>query len=229
MADDEAIWRDAGPRQLERMRRRAVGEQLLAAAEHDRHREDAHRVDQVIGEQSVDEFGAALGDEVRAVFLLQALHVGDVAQDYGARPARIDLARARDHVLLDVVEQPGDAAVGGVFVVVGPVPREDLVGLAAQQEVEFLLEDAADLFAARSIEIGHRPAAELEAPGWILERPAGCLHDAIHGNLGADDDLSHWSLSLLESRTNRDQRMNFGCKWALITRSRRAGIFATPG
>src|SRR5436190_24255816 len=32
MADDQAIWRDAGPSQLERMRRRAVGEQLFAAA-----------------------------------------------------------------------------------------------------------------------------------------------------------------------------------------------------
>jgi hypothetical protein len=30
----------------------------------------------------VDEFGTALGDEVRAVFLLQALHVGDVAQEH---------------------------------------------------------------------------------------------------------------------------------------------------
>jgi hypothetical protein len=29
----------------------------------------------------VDEFGTALGDEVRAVFLLQPLHVGDVAQE----------------------------------------------------------------------------------------------------------------------------------------------------
>jgi hypothetical protein len=47
MADDQAIWRDAGPSQLERMRRRAVGEQLFAAAKHDRHREDAHSVDQV--------------------------------------------------------------------------------------------------------------------------------------------------------------------------------------
>jgi hypothetical protein len=49
-------------------------ERSVAAAKHDRHCEDAHSVDQVIGEQRVDEFGTALGDEVRAVFLLQALH-----------------------------------------------------------------------------------------------------------------------------------------------------------
>src|ERR671934_2916302 len=31
MADDQAMWRDARPSQLERVRRRAVGEQLFAA------------------------------------------------------------------------------------------------------------------------------------------------------------------------------------------------------
>ena len=67
--------------QLERMRRRAVGEQLFAAAEHDRHREDGHRVDEVVGEERMDEFGTALGDEVRAVFLLQTLHVGNGAEE----------------------------------------------------------------------------------------------------------------------------------------------------
>ena len=36
----------------------------------------------VIGEQRVDEFGTALGDEVWAAFLLQTLHVGDVAQEH---------------------------------------------------------------------------------------------------------------------------------------------------
>src|SRR6266849_6949980 len=147
IADDQAIWRDAGPSQLERLRRPAVGEQLFAAAKHDRHREDAHSVDQVIGEQRVDEFGTALGDEVWAVFLLQTLHVGDVVQEHGARPTRIDLARARNRVLLDVLEQLGDAAMGSVFFVVGPVRRENLVGLAAEQEVELLLEEAVDLFA----------------------------------------------------------------------------------
>src|SRR5262245_45152680 len=93
--------------------------------------------------------------------------------------------------------------MGSVFFVVGPVRGENLVGLAAEQEVEFLLEDAVELFAELLIEIGHRPAAELEALGRILSRRAGRLHDAIHGNLGADDNLPHGSLSLFESRTNR--------------------------
>src|SRR5215510_3594961 len=92
--------------------------------------------------------------------------------------------------------------MGSVFFVVGPVRGENLVGLAAEQEVEFLLEDAVELFEGLLIEIGHRPAAELEALGRILGRPAGRLHDAIHGNLGADDNLSHGSRSLFESGTN---------------------------
>ncbi|HYI94038.1 MAG TPA: hypothetical protein VEX68_10880 [Bryobacteraceae bacterium] len=61
---------------------RAVGKQLFAAAKHDRHSEDAHSVDEVVGEQRVDEFGTALGGEIRAVFLSQALHVGDIAQEH---------------------------------------------------------------------------------------------------------------------------------------------------
>src|SRR5687768_3324993 len=93
--------------------------------------------------------------------------------------------------------------MGSVFVVVGPVRGEDLVGLAAEQEVELLLEDAVELFAELLIEIGHHPAAELEALGRILGRPAGRLHDAIHGNHGADDNLPHGSRSLSsKSRTN---------------------------
>ena len=92
----------------------------------------------------MDEFSTALGDEVRAVFLLQALHVGDVAQQHRARPARLDPARARDHVLLDLVEQFRDAAVRFLFVV-GPVGGEDLVGLAPEQKVELGLEEAVDL------------------------------------------------------------------------------------
>src|SRR5439155_16474293 len=92
--------------------------------------------------------------------------------------------------------------MGSVFFVVGPVRGENLVGLAAEQEVELLLEDAVDLFAGRLIEIGHRPAAELEALGRILGGHAGRLHDAIHGNLGADNNLPHGSLSLSNTTTN---------------------------
>src|ERR1051326_4216199 len=84
----------------------------------------------------------------------------------------------------------------GVFFIVGPVCGENLVSFAPEQEVEFLLEDAVDLFAELGTEIGHRPTPELEAPGRILSWSAGRLHDAVYGNLRADDNLPHCSLLL---------------------------------
>ena len=83
--------------------------------------------------------------------------------------------------------------MGSVVVVVRPIRRENLVGLAAKQEIEFLTEEAVNFLAELPIEIGHHPAAELEPLGRILGRSAGRLHDAVHGNLGADDDFPHLS------------------------------------
>src|SRR5438034_3861562 len=85
-------------------------------------------------------------DEVRAVLLLQTLHVGDVAEEHRALPAGIDLARARNRVLLDLVEQFRDAAVRRIFVVVRPAPGENLVGLAAEGQIEPLLGHSGRLF-----------------------------------------------------------------------------------
>src|SRR5688572_31419908 len=86
-----------------------------------------------------------------------------------------------------------DAAMRSVFVVVRPIRRENLVGLAAEQEIEFLTEEAVKLLAELLIEMRHHPATELEPPGRILGRSAGRLHDAVHGNHGADDDFPHVS------------------------------------
>src|SRR4030095_3318588 len=77
------------------------------------------------------------------------------------------------------------------FVLVGPIRCENLVSLPAEQQIEFLIENAVDLFAERLIEVRHSPAAELEALGRILRWPAGRLHDAVGGNLGTDDNLPH--------------------------------------
>ena len=141
MSDHDARARHARSGQLVGVRGRAVGKQLFAAAEHDRDGEDGHRVDEVVGQQCMDEFGAPLGDKIGAVFVPQAFNVGDVAQEHRALPARIDAARARNRVLLDHLEQLRDAAMESVFVVVRPIRRENLVGLAAEQEIEFLTEE----------------------------------------------------------------------------------------
>src|SRR5262245_21642634 len=81
--------------------------------------------------------------------------------------------------------------MGGGFVVEGPVACESLIRLAPEQEIELFREDTVYLFAEHLIEIGHHPAAELEALCGIFLRRTRCLHDSIHGNLGADNDFPH--------------------------------------
>jgi hypothetical protein len=81
------------------------------------------------------------------LFVPQALDVGDVAQEHRALPARIDAARARNRVLPDRLEELRDSAMGSVFVVVRPIRGENLVGVAAEQEIEFLAEEAVEFLA----------------------------------------------------------------------------------
>jgi hypothetical protein len=46
--------------------------------------EEGHRVDGVVGQDRMDEFGAALDDKIGAVFCPQAIDVGDVADEHRA-------------------------------------------------------------------------------------------------------------------------------------------------
>jgi hypothetical protein len=54
-----------------------------------------------------------------------------------------------------------------------PVAREDLVGLAAEQEGVRLFEPARHRLARFVVDEGHDPAAVLEASAGVLLRPAG--------------------------------------------------------
>ena len=73
VSDEDARTRNARSGEFVRVRRRAVSEQLLAAAEHDRDGKGGHHIDEVRSEQRMDEFGAALGDEIGPVYIPQAL------------------------------------------------------------------------------------------------------------------------------------------------------------
>src|SRR5207244_1703395 len=101
------------------------------------------------------------------------------------------------HVLPDRVEDLWDAAVGSVLPdLVRPIACENLVGLAAEQEIVFLTKKEAVKFLAAILVLkGPCPAAELEAFVQVLGRSAGRLRDAVHRNSGADDDLPHASPS----------------------------------
>src|SRR5438552_18406676 len=92
--------------------------------------------------------------------------------------------------------------MGSVFFVVGPVRGENLVGLAAEQEVEFLLEDAVELFAELLIEIGHHPAANLKPlVGSSVGPPGACMTPSME-TWAPTIIFRMGQLSLFEPRTN---------------------------
>src|SRR6185436_16265846 len=65
VSDQDARARYARSCQRVSVRRRAVGKELFAAAQHDGDGEDGHRVDEVVGQERMDEFGAPL--ELRSI------------------------------------------------------------------------------------------------------------------------------------------------------------------
>src|SRR5687768_2480541 len=74
-ADDHAGGRRFGVDQLQPDWQRPVAEQLLAAAEHDRKHQQPILIDEVIGQQSLDQIAAALNQQHRPILLLQACDV----------------------------------------------------------------------------------------------------------------------------------------------------------
>src|SRR5262249_41692428 len=71
---------------------------------------------------------------------------------------------------------------------IGPVRREDIVGLAAEQQVEGPAEDLAEGAAERLVEMRRRPAAQREAAGRVFLWAARRLHDAVEAGEGGNDD-----------------------------------------
>jgi hypothetical protein len=67
---------------------------------------------------------------------------------------------------------------------------EDLVGLAAKQQVKGPAENFAQGGAERFIEVGGGPAAQREAAGRVFLRAAGRLHHAVEAGESGDDDLA---------------------------------------
>ena len=109
-------------------------------------------------------FGAALGDEVGAVFLPQPLHVGGgVTRQHRPRlPVSTSPERDTTYYVM-FLEQRGDAAVGGRFIVVGPVRCKNPVSLTLPNGGSKLSMKTRSICSPNTgIEIGHHPAAEHE-------------------------------------------------------------------
>jgi hypothetical protein len=90
------------------------------------------------------------------------------------------------------VERLGAGTVG-----VWPVGGEDLVGLAAEDEVEGLCHELSHGPLHLLVPVPERPAAVFEATAGVLLRAAGRLHDAVEGKEGVDDELSHLRVPFL--------------------------------
>lgn len=182
--------RDAGARgdrvgQGQRARHRALAEQALAAAEHEREDPQAELVDEVVPQQGLDQLAAAGHLQFAAGLALEPRDFGgDVAsQQHRMAPAR-RVERARGDVLAHAVELGRDRVV---VADVGPVRGEDLVRLAPEQEGVRRLGPAADQLAHAVVEIRYQPAAVLETAAAVLVRAAGRLHDAVQG-----EESSHY-------------------------------------
>jgi len=72
-----------------------------------------------------------------------------------------------------------------------PEPGEDVVRRAPQQKIKGMAHLLGHHLADELVEVGHRPAAELEAARRVFLGATRCLHHAVEGHEREDDQLSH--------------------------------------
>jgi hypothetical protein len=127
-----------------------------------------------VREQRLDEAGAAVHRELRAVVRLQRGDVlGDVALDERGVVPFDPVERGRGDVLAHGVQLVRDRAL-----VVRPMRGEDLVRAAPEHQL-VRPRPVRDGLPHDVVEIRDRPAAVREAAGGVLLRTAGRLHDAV--------------------------------------------------
>src|SRR5262245_55421582 len=99
--------------------------------------------------------------------------------------------RACHDVFGDAVEPLRDEIIFAALSI-RPMRRENLVGLAPQQQIEWPAEHFIDRLTEYLIHVRHHPAAQLESSRCILFRPTRCLHDSVQRHKRTRDDLSHF-------------------------------------
>src|SRR5215203_3017280 len=178
---------DLGACELETRGYRAAVEQALSLSEHQRERPEPELVDEAVLEQRLDQVPAAVHLQLGAILLLaRADPVGHLAL-YQLLVLPVELGELRrGHVLGRIVERLSAWIVG-----VRPVGRENLVGVATEDEVEGLRHRLSHRPLHLLVPVAERPAAVLEAATAILLGAARRLHDAVEGQEGVHDELSH--------------------------------------
>jgi hypothetical protein len=194
--------------QSEAARRHAALEQPLSFAEHHRKYPDAILVDQIGGDQRLQQFAAAPDMQRRPV---RCLKLADLLNNVAVNTLRFlpveTVEAARDDVFRRLVERLGDRVVA----LVRPVAGEDLVGPAPEKHVELTGDNLANgLVHQGVVHEGHGPASVGEPVARILLGPTGRLHDAVESDLRDCDDLSHGFSPVFAFRiqTTNDRRVS---------------------
>jgi hypothetical protein len=188
--EEDALWRAPRCNQRETTWRDAIFEQPLSFAEHQRKDPDAIFVNQVGGDQRLQQFAAAPNMQRRPIRRLQPAElVHDIAA-YALRCLPVELVEgARDDVFRRLVERLRNRVVA----LVRPVAGEDLVGPASQKHVELTGDGLANDLLRGVVHEGHGPTSVGKPVRRILLGATGRLHDAVQRDLGDCNDLSHLS------------------------------------
>ncbi len=172
----------------------ALAEQALTRADDHRKLPDAQRVDEIVLEQGLEQLAAAMHLDFSAIQGLELCNrVGDIAIQQGGVVPTDFVERARRHVFRPGVECCRDLVCG--VGLIGPVAREDLIGLAAEEEGTGAVDPVGHHRAEFLVGKGNHPAAVLEATFTVLVRTAGRLHDTVKRQKCACYQLSHVVIS----------------------------------
>src|SRR5690349_17793070 len=189
----------------------------LVSTDNDRKDPEPELVDQVVAQQRLDEVPAAVHLQCRPVAILErrdAFSGVSFDQDRGT-PGQRGLTPRRD-VLGGVIQRLSARIVARVR----PKGGENVVGLAAEKEIERLAHGFAHDLPHLVVPVVHRPAAVRESSFTVLLRTAWSLHDPVESHEGAHDQLSHLShvLSIGWVRAGLDQPTSSASIWPTASR-----------
>src|SRR5579871_4455115 len=164
--------------ELQASRRCALVKQSLSVTEDNREDEYRELVDQIAPPHGLQEIAGPLDHQIGAFAVLEPLQSGNriAFQRLAVVPGKLR-ASARGDVFCNAVEGCGDRVIRIGYV--RPMGCEDVVRLAAEQEIIGVCENLPHDRAERRVEIGKRPSPQRKASGRILLWTTWRLHDPV--------------------------------------------------
>src|SRR5437762_6390166 len=195
--DQHTARRALRMRQVEGRRLCVVGEQALAAPQHDGINQEPKLVDQPGCEQLAHHIPATPRQQVGAVLVFErAYRVCKVALERMAVLPGKRIGSVRSDVLGHAVEPVSDGVAAGIGPFARPIRPEYLVGTTPQQQLERLREQVLQGLANELVGVGDYPATEAEVAAGIFFRATGGLNNAIQTDLFGNDKLAHGVLHI---------------------------------